>query len=30
LDSLRLQRQISRIASNSEVVSMIADIGQQW
>ncbi len=29
LDSLRLQRQISRIASNLEVVSMIADIGQQ-
>jgi hypothetical protein len=29
LDSLRLQRQISRIASNSEVVSMKADIGQQ-
>jgi hypothetical protein len=28
LDSLR-QRQISRIASNLEVVSMIADIGQQ-
>jgi hypothetical protein len=26
---LRLQRQISRIASNLEVVSMIADIGQQ-
>jgi hypothetical protein len=29
LDNLRLQRQISRIASNLEVVSMIADIGQQ-
>jgi hypothetical protein len=29
LDSLRLQRQISRIASNLKVVSMIADIGQQ-
>jgi hypothetical protein len=29
LDSLRLQQQISRIASNSEVISMTADIGQQ-
>jgi hypothetical protein len=29
LDNLRLQRQISRIASSLEVVSMIADIGQQ-
>jgi hypothetical protein len=29
LDSLRLQQQISRIASDLEVVSMIADIGQQ-
>jgi hypothetical protein len=29
LDSLRLQWQISRIASNLEVVSVIADIGQQ-
>jgi hypothetical protein len=29
MDSLRLQRQISRIASNLEVVSMIVDIGQQ-
>ncbi len=29
LDSLRLQRQISRTASDLEVVSMTADIGQQ-
>jgi hypothetical protein len=29
LDNLRLQQQILRIASNTEVVSMIADIGQQ-
>ncbi len=29
LDSLRLQQQISRMASNSGVVSMTADIGQQ-
>ncbi len=29
LDSLRLQWQISKIASNLEVVSMIAGIGQQ-
>ncbi len=28
VDSLRLQRQISRIASNLEVLSMTADIGQ--
>jgi hypothetical protein len=30
LDSLRLHRQISRTASNLEVVSMTADIGQHY